>query len=639
MKTKNLCSIIACFLLGFAACSDNDDSSSEPPKIPASISGHIEKGPFVAGSTVTVSELDKDMNATGKQFSSTISSNDGAFSLNFADGLESNFVEIQVSGYYYNEVSRNLSEGTISLSAIADLDGKDKVNVNLLTHLEKNRVMKLVKSGTSFSDAKKATQKELLSVFNIGEQSSTSESMSIVDGGETSDILLAVSCILQGESSEAELTEQLQWFITDFTDDGKISDSKVSNIIKTNSAVLRYNIAGIKDALQERYASLGTTFDESNFENYIDFDGNGVLHKDEEGSESNLAQSMEEIRKLVKQSYELTQQLAEHTYIFDEFYTNSDSYKNPYFTDDADWQQVIDRNLNSDNKHIEQIWNTAYDIVYNTNNIITAFDNITSDEIVFVSNEPLGVAYALRSYAYLVLTSWFGDVALDLEHYSNPFENPTGVDLPVSSNEEILQAIIDDLEMAASWMYDDEPGNEFVFNKATAQVLLLRSYMAAHDWTNARQIADVCINNGSYSLASQSSDIFVVGSPEIISGFEKSKSSELMASIFDKGDFIPFARLSEVYLLDEEAAMNLGLSASGYKDAIIERGQWDFNSDGLLDHQDFSASVYDVWKKEMSKEGQTFNFQRYQDPQNTRLLPKPKSAMEDNPNLQQNPGY
>ena len=59
-------------------------------------------------------------------------------------------------------------EKEYTLYAITDLDSRDSVNINLLTHLEFDRVRKLVRDDKlSFAEAKKQAEKELFEIFHI----------------------------------------------------------------------------------------------------------------------------------------------------------------------------------------------------------------------------------------------------------------------------------------------------------------------------------------------------------------------------------------------------------------------------------------------------------------------------------------
>lgn len=65
-------------VLTLASCSSSDDDGSTEP-ISKQIAGHIEKGPFVQGSEVTLTDLKKDLSQSGKTFTTNTSTDLGSF--------------------------------------------------------------------------------------------------------------------------------------------------------------------------------------------------------------------------------------------------------------------------------------------------------------------------------------------------------------------------------------------------------------------------------------------------------------------------------------------------------------------------------------------------------------------------------
>ena len=119
--------------------SSADTSSSEETNTSSSsavtISGKVQKGPYVQGTEITVRELDSTMTPTGNTFTGTIDDNTGSFGIKGT--LTNKTVELSAIGYYFNEVSGSLSNATLTLSALSDVTDISSVNVNLMTHLEK----------------------------------------------------------------------------------------------------------------------------------------------------------------------------------------------------------------------------------------------------------------------------------------------------------------------------------------------------------------------------------------------------------------------------------------------------------------------------------------------------------------------
>ena len=128
------------------------------------IAGVSQKGPFVTGSTVTVQELDGvTLKQTGKSFKGRIKSDKGDFAIKGVN-LLSQYAILEASGYYRDEISGKKSTGTVTLYALTDLSNRKTVNINLLTHLEYERVMYLVtEKKMPIADAKSQAEKEILS--------------------------------------------------------------------------------------------------------------------------------------------------------------------------------------------------------------------------------------------------------------------------------------------------------------------------------------------------------------------------------------------------------------------------------------------------------------------------------------------
>ena len=224
-----------------AACGD-DSSTSGPDVVEVknkTISGVSQKGPFVTGSSVKLYELDGSTYVqTGKVFPGKISSDDGKFSVPKVT-LSSQYALLEASGYFRNELTGDRSEGVITLNALTDLNNRKDVNINLLTHLEYERVLYLVGTGLSVKKAKKQAETEILSAFGIQGDFANSEDLDIFSEGDGNAALLAISVLMlyepedeeddddDGEDgTEARLTELLTKFAIDIEKDGKWDDEK-----------------------------------------------------------------------------------------------------------------------------------------------------------------------------------------------------------------------------------------------------------------------------------------------------------------------------------------------------------------------------------------------------------------------------
>jgi len=102
------------------------------------MSGTAQKGPFVLGSTITVSELDSALGSNGTTYTTQTTDDLGHF--NLSTKVKSNLVEIMGVGYYMNEMTGTLSTGTVTLRAIADLKVNTNPVLNVLTTIQQSRL-------------------------------------------------------------------------------------------------------------------------------------------------------------------------------------------------------------------------------------------------------------------------------------------------------------------------------------------------------------------------------------------------------------------------------------------------------------------------------------------------------------------
>ena len=278
--------LVVLLLLTVVSCQDDEEVAQQGQSV--SIDGYVQKGPFINGTAITVSELNQKLIATGKNFTTQIIDNKGSFSLKDIT-LQSNFVQLIAEGFYFDEVRGEKSAAQLTLFALADVSNMSSVNVNLLSHLEKDRVIYLMQEEEkSFATAKKQAQQEILAIFGIEKTDmTTSELLDISQDGDDNAILLAVSAILQGNNTVAELSELLADIITDIREDGMLNSESTQEKIRVNAMSL--TLADIRQHLEARYGELGVDATIPNFEQYIDSDGDGFLNRDDDDTPDDFA--------------------------------------------------------------------------------------------------------------------------------------------------------------------------------------------------------------------------------------------------------------------------------------------------------------------------------------------------------------
>jgi uncharacterized protein (TIGR02145 family) len=211
--------------LFLAACS-TDDPSGAQKSFGGSIEGVSQKGPVLVGSSVTLQELDgKSLLQTGKSFKGSVLNDKGEFTIEDVN-LESPFVLLEVNGYFRNEVTGNKSNGPVFMKALADIKGEPRVNINLLTHLEYERVQVLMEQKElSIAQAKREADREIFAAFYDDGDYDNVEHLNIFGNGEGDAALLAINVLLLGDDSEADFMERFAKLGEDLAADGVWNDS------------------------------------------------------------------------------------------------------------------------------------------------------------------------------------------------------------------------------------------------------------------------------------------------------------------------------------------------------------------------------------------------------------------------------
>lgn len=257
------------------SCSSNDDLDGYTPTN-FNVGGKVEKGPFVRGTAIQMQPLDADLDETGESFTSTITDNEGTFTFG-SKLLKSPYVKLSASGYYFNEVTGELSKGTLALNAVANLQNAADVNLNILSHLKYQRVMDLVaKDGKSFKEANNKAQEEVLKTFGLEKYAKTDVNhFSITSGTDEAAALIAVSSLILYNRSEAQITEYLSQLSEEFAEDGNFSETTKLQIRKDMFS-LESKLPQIAENIKKRYQEMGKEVAVKNLIYYFDWDGDGI---------------------------------------------------------------------------------------------------------------------------------------------------------------------------------------------------------------------------------------------------------------------------------------------------------------------------------------------------------------------------
>lgn len=622
-------------LFCFISCSNND--SQENVNI-GSIKGLVEKGPFVSGSSVSIYELDNNLNATGRVFEAK-TDNEGAFSITTSTSLVSKYVKLSVTGFYFNEYTGRLSDAPVSLDAISSIDNVDKanVNVNILTHLEMPRVINLVSSGKTFQEAKQQAQRELLNSFLITNQSIKPEEASITANNTSANILIAISSILLNERSDAQFTEFMSTLRNDLSDGTITQDTK--NKIVESSLGLSYS--NIKDNIKKRYEELGKTVEIGNFELFIDGDGDGQIGDTYEENKPNDVITPEDVftsEQMVKQfctaSVAQLYTFIQNQYLFDGVYTNtvSSDNLNRYY----ELKSIYEHNLTSYMALPSDLWSSTYKAIRYDNILIEKSSETNLDWF----KKYQYYSRVFRAYKYLNMVTLWGDVPLVTS--SNIIDNPYFARTP---QKEVLNFVINELES----VYQNLPENSYQFecSKYFAKAIQARAFLQNQEYNRALEVANIIINSGKFSLSNDINSIYAGNNKENI--FELPNSDDYSSipyrDLIKKGDNIVVCRYSEILLIASEANLKLGNANQAiiYLNQVRNRnGRASINSSSNIED-----ALINEWKEDLKNEGLYFYALKRFDKaklvlgvsENKLLLPIPISEMNANPKITQNPGY
>jgi hypothetical protein len=129
-----------------------------------SLRGAIQKGPFVLGSSVTLSAVDSTGTPTGHVFDTETGSDLGDFALTFA--YRGN-VDMQAQGYYYEEVT-DVTDRAASPVRGDQRRAADRVHQHLDASRARRALAIVGDGGTTLAAAEAQAEAELIAALGIG---------------------------------------------------------------------------------------------------------------------------------------------------------------------------------------------------------------------------------------------------------------------------------------------------------------------------------------------------------------------------------------------------------------------------------------------------------------------------------------
>ena len=190
-----------------------------------------------------------------------------------------------------------------------------------------------------------------------------------------------------------------------------------------------------------------------------------------------------------------------------------------YYNSSADYLELYNNNVTSQNTLVTAWWSHAYNMIYVANDIISgveASQNLSVNE----KRQFRGQALFIRGYIHSLLVSLYGDI---------PYITTTNylINNKVSrqSVNEVYDFIISDLIEASELMNDaDASGEHVIPNASVAQALLSRIYLYTEQWELAEATANDLIE--SHSLELDINQVFLKDSEETLWQFKPNGVSD-----------------------------------------------------------------------------------------------------------------
>lgn len=280
---------------GGSSSSDAPAQTSPQTDYKSGFSGAIQKGPFIVGSRVEIQEYDNNMKLTGRKFVVETKDDLGSFDVP-AENLN-RYVEAIASGYFFNEVSGVITSEPTELKALIDLEATDRPTINILTTLQRRRMMKLINDGASFADAQKDSLEEVLRAFNIDRGLAgvlEAAGLDIAGTSEQDAVLTAASAVFmqaakiaydeapfengkKNTSISAQLTDMVNRLTSDIEQDGNIETNTADIMERIRKAGQQINLDEVRSNITTHYQKRGQEVYLPLFEEWVDKDGSGVL--------------------------------------------------------------------------------------------------------------------------------------------------------------------------------------------------------------------------------------------------------------------------------------------------------------------------------------------------------------------------
>lgn len=303
MKLRTVIFCAAALVL--SACSEGDGGvigtgSGGPANVPPiddvdiAISGAAQKGPFIIGSEVLMSQLQANGTPSSNTSLTEISDNLGNFK---SYVKKTGPVLITADGYHFNEITGKLSQGRLLLKAVYNATSKVEQHafINILTHLAYKRTLKLLHDGMTVADAIAQAESEVvnafmpvlpvsgvtdfttLNIYNVDERLSNGNAYALALSATIYQYAMLKQKQSIDTSVDAHLTDILNNLADDLANNGAITSTTVIAALVQSTRLLRPD--EIRKNLEDRSLDVsGTKLPVANIDLFIDTDGDGMVN-------------------------------------------------------------------------------------------------------------------------------------------------------------------------------------------------------------------------------------------------------------------------------------------------------------------------------------------------------------------------
>ena len=402
--------------------------------------------------------------------------------------------------------------------------------------------------------------------------------------------------------SEAEFTEFISKFSSDFADNGQIDNSNILEKIKKGQKVA--HPSDVIKHLKEFYAKRGIDIKCDDFSKFIDFDGNGVIDANDKEEvydaprTGNIWEDKNKVLAMLNSGYMYAQKSNYAQQQLEYIRTSK-------VAEDAPWRSssLSSIQITSRCAIVDSAFTNAYKAIHAMNFLINSKNNIEPTTIDLDSKEQnaiLGQAIALRAFIYYNIAMLWRNVPLVTQAMG---------DITPVLQSEVYNFALSEVEKAINLLpskYESAQETKILFTKDAALMLKAEILLTLGNKSAAANVLS------QIEVSNYNTDI--ENTAAIYSNYASAKP--LIFALQVENSCLPIYTYNHYKLLTMEAQNSTKDLANEWKGLLCtEYGYW-----AALKRNGVAQSVTGCKDYEL-------------------LMPFPQSEINCNPNMSQNPGY